>query len=136
MPHFDQSLIFLLSLHRPPGAGNDPVVEGNCVIVYEADGYGGEYTKPNAGQAKYEGWTKEGKARFKVLRKLNKDGRASANNNHLEQAILSQVRAHLNITASTPEELKRSLKRKRVVDDDDEGELDEDGEIFQDSDEE
>ena len=101
MPYFDQSLIFLLSLHRPPGAGNDPVVEGNCVIVYEADGYGGEYTKPNAGQAKYEGWTKEGKARFKVLRKLNKDGGASANNNHLEQAILSQVRAHLNIAINT-----------------------------------
>lgn len=112
-------------------------IQHNAILVYEDAGFGGKYTKANAGQCKFEGWTTAGKNRYKVIRNANKEGRKTEDSAKLEAAILAQIRHNLGIQAATYAELKKSLKRKRVEDSEEEVEdVDGDGDIFMDDDEE
>ena len=61
-------------------------------------------TKPNAGQAKFGGWTEAALKRYAQLLTINKTARKSVEGSELEDAYYEHIRKIYNIKGKTPEE--------------------------------
>ena len=62
--------------------------------------YHNKYTKGDAGQVKYGGWSKDGLEKFNTLKQLAKAGQKHANCQPLEEKILEKICKIHEITAS------------------------------------
>lgn len=96
----------------PEGHDGQPKVFGLTVVVYESDGYRALYTLPDAGQAKYGGWKRDGLEKFVELRDANKEARQSADCEAIEQSILDKIREVNGIKDDTPDTSKSNKRRK------------------------
>ena len=72
----------------------------------------GTYTKTDAGQKKFGGWSNEGLKRYKELYFLNKEARKKATTPALEQEILDALRAENGIEAETWEDQRKKTTGK------------------------
>ena len=72
--------------------------------------YMGKYTKVDAGNKKFGGWTQEGLLLYKNLVKDNKIGRAKDTTTKLEKEILDMIRKKHNVQGNTYEEYQQHLK--------------------------
>ena len=84
--------------------------KANTTIINVNDNpdYLGKYTKTDAGQRKFGGWSAEGLNVFKELTLKNKEARAKATTPALEQEILDKLRKANEITGDTWEEYKKA----------------------------
>ena len=67
----------------------------------------GKYTKQDAGQRKFGGWTKDGLQKYMELVKLNKEGWKKATTPTLEDEILQRLREKHKIQEDNWAEYKR-----------------------------
>jgi hypothetical protein len=78
-------------------------------------GFVGKYTKADAGQQKFGGWSIEGLKRFKELTKLNKEARARPGTKQLEMTVLAALRADQGIEGGSWEAYKKHLHGDKAV---------------------
>ena len=73
----------------------------------------GRYTRVDAGQVKYGGWTKEGLIHYNELLKLNRDARASPRCAVVEEKCMQMLRKKHKITGNNWQEHANRKKRKK-----------------------
>jgi hypothetical protein len=75
----------------------------------------GVYTRSDAGQKKFGGWSAEGLQKYKELIKLNKEGRAKETTPGLEDEVLAQLRTDNEIVGDNWEDHKKAAAGNDTV---------------------
>ena len=78
------------------------------IDVSQDQSFVGVYTRADAGQKKFGGWSADGLRKYKELMDLNKAARAKATTQALEEEILAKLRQDNAITGDTWEEHKKA----------------------------
>jgi hypothetical protein len=90
----------------------------------------GKYTRCNAGQVVFGGWSPDGLKYYNDLLHLNKEARESPRCKIVEEKCLELLRKKHKVTAKTWEEQRKSRSKKRGIDEVDETADDSDVEVL------